>query len=180
MENPNPSSDKIHLGPAWNYPLGHILHSLWFYLGLVLLVLPLFGHFLLDPANAEAFASLGRKGASVILGIEIVAVLMIMTVIMNALTNAWVLSYDYTSSPRPLVYLTSGVFNQTIDNVDLSIVVDCDINRTPLDFFFGTGTLSVRTIDGQKYLLHCVSDVFKTRDLILARPPLAPILRSSN
>jgi hypothetical protein len=90
----------------------------------------------------------------------------------NAFIGYATLSYDYTTQPRPLLYVTSGVFNRTIDNIDLSIVVDCDIVRHPLDFLFGTGNIFVQTIDGQKYHLRCISDVFTARDLILAQRPL--------
>ena len=93
-------------------------------------------------------------------------------VVANAFFGYATISYDYTTSPRPLLYISTGLLSRKIDNIDLSIVVDCDITRRPLDLLFGTGNLHIQLIDGEKYMMLSVEDVFTSRDLILAQRPM--------
>jgi hypothetical protein len=177
--------DKMGLGPSIVYPISHIIASRWFYVGVALIVLPCVLHNFnwslaaLAPQDAAMAGSSGFDSSKLRLDLisAFVGLLLVASVVMNSVFNYVVISYDYTTQPRPLLYLTSGMLNRTIDNIDLSIVVDCDISRHPLDFLFGTGNLTIRTIDGQIFRMLAVENVFVARDLILAQRPLAAAIR---
>jgi hypothetical protein len=167
-----PAGNQERIGPSKVYILNSLITSLFFWVVFIVFLVCLFAPWMLtnfdfspkgDTSEKTLWA--GRIALGYITG------MLVIFLVGNAVVDYLSIEYVFTMSPRPLFYITTGIFSRSTNTIDPNMVVDCDVHRSPLDLLCDTGELLVKTIDGQFMRMTAVPKVFEVRDRLLSNPP---------